>query len=461
MSALHRYRIRTLQALVVLLPVHAVSAQVGFSLKPWFLPLGVLLVIDAPNIVRRLRALPRSVLAGWALTFLGAVAGAVAGPAPIVAGRHVAALGVVLLVVLVWPDAEAVPSAAIGGALRLAGLLIVVSALLESASLLSGTFVRPLLVGVPGMVEPVASVIYGDILVPHGLHVDSNFLALHAVVILFLLQAFPSKRSTTLRDAALCGLLGLTVLVAFSRSGFLALVVCGAAYVVQRRRDFRQLVGPLAMAAVTMLIGATLLIVVDVADGEAHIEYSVSKRVVQTVAESSGLFAGLIDADAASTVFDTDLGEYVEWSPPRSELWAAYLEAGLAHPLTGIGFGVGSVEFVDYAHNALLESFTGGGVVALAGLLLMWAGAVHHAGWSGDRRHVALGGAVFAFLVVSMFLTTNYSPLGGMLLGMIVRVSVTSPDPSPHGHGRRAWRELVAYRAAASSRAVVNLVRST
>ena len=51
-------------AFVALLPWHAVSIDVGFSLKPWFIPLLIGLAVAFRDVIRTALSLPRAIQVG-------------------------------------------------------------------------------------------------------------------------------------------------------------------------------------------------------------------------------------------------------------------------------------------------------------------------------------------------------------------------------------------------------------
>ncbi len=409
------------QALLALLPVHALAPDVGVALKPWLVVLAVAVVVLWRDLLPALRALPVAVRLGGALLLVGGLAGLVARPS-LLAARHLVALGAVLLLVVVWQVVR--PSrAATLVALRIGAVLIVLPALVESMLLLAGRRSGLVLDGVDGLVAPLGAVVYGDILVPHGLHVDSNFLALYAATWVFLLLGHrPPGRTGTL-DAVLVGGLLATIVVSLSRGGVIALLVAGVVWLLVR--PGRRLPGRAWGVALLSLAAATALVVAaDAVDGVDDLGRSVLKRVDATHDEGGSLLGGLgslgggyDDAEVAE-----ELAEYTQWSPPRSVLWAAYADAATDHPVTGIGFGTGSVEFRNYAHNVLLEAGAGGGVAALMGTVLLGIGGVVALGGRRplDRRDAAVAAAGAAVLAGSMLLSTNYSPLVAVVLAMML-----------------------------------------
>jgi O-antigen ligase len=433
-----------LAVLLVTLPIHAAAARVGFALKPWFLPLLALGLLRRRHMGALARTLPGWLAAGLAFTLVGAVVGLASGGAPVTAGRHLLALLLVTLLVLVMIDGLA-HDRLVALSLRVAGFAMAGAATLEALAAVSSQASGFLMTGVPPVLQPLASVEYGVVLVARGLHHDSNFSALYAAAWIFLVLIFPlpaerraaavtgsTKGPPSRWDSALVGLLVVQAAVAFSRSGALALLVASLVYLWLRRlerarrsRARRRLSAGTVVGVVVAVFA--VLVPADYSDGVGHLAAAAGRRASQ-LGEGQQIVTELAREPTEPRAAPVTSGR-------RADIWRAYLGSLRADPMTGIGFGVGVRAYGSYAHNALLESAVGGGILALAGSIMLWVGAFMALWrrWSGDPDVPAVAGLLVATVISSLLLTTNFDPLTGLVFALasgVCGLGTRRPVPS-------------------------------
>ena len=428
-------------ATLALLPVHNFAIDIGFALKPWIVTLAIATVLALPNLLRSLWDAP--VLVRWgaiAMVMWGVITMATSEE-PIVAFRHLLAIGLGIALIGLWLSRTSVATRSVGIAVRISAIVVATFAIVESGVLISTGRDVSGLAGIPGFLGPLGELIYGDIPVANALHVDSNFAALYAVCWLFLIRMFPLSGSSWRRlDGMIQGLLLIQLAVAFSRSATLALaigvVVVVVSLMVGKWPKPRLMI---ATTLITMILAGSVLVVADSTDEFGDLAYSAEKRLGQVGKEAGRIFTlidSIIPRSDGSGSGDDDpsrpepiVGGSVVWQD-RSTIWAAYIDTFQARPILGLGYGVQSQD-IGYGHNLVLEAASGGGIISVAALALLWGGAI----WAGVLRirtspamPYILGGAA-TFLTVSFFITTNYEPLGCLFIALLISPPELPDDP--------------------------------
>ncbi len=419
-------------AFIALLPLHVVSVDIGFSLKPWMLPLGVGIVGLVMMRANPLRAVPRLALLGVAIMLLVGFLAAFGSADPTRAFRHVLALIIAALALLLVSSVPRVPY--LGVAIRIGAIAMAIVAIGTAMLVTSGALPIENLMKANGIVAPMADVVYGDIVVVNVLHVDSNFAAMYAVVWLFLLLAFPAERwFGRYSDSAIIGGLLVVLGITVSKTGAVAVVVAVFAFFatyVAFRVARREVSLPNISFSVILVIAVALssaLALADGADGSHEIAHGMEKRARQFTSEfdrfegmlaSIGLGGGSRGSDDSDEDFpvEPDAG----YGADRSGQWRTYFEDFRSNPILGTGLGTPSKP-VGYAHNAILEAAGGSGFAGPIGYVMFWvAGLIALVSLIRRRTDlIALVGAVGALFVGSMFLTTNYEPIVAVVLGLV------------------------------------------
>jgi hypothetical protein len=395
-------------AFVVVVPIHALSVYVGFSLKPWFIPLIVGLIAAARPAIRAALSLPRAIQIGIVLMGVGGVLGILNSADRMAATRHLIAIGISVSVMLFVVTVKKIPY--LGVAVRFGALMM------SSAVVIEALLVMPRWVAVETLqkgnafVGQLAEVAYGDIILVTGTHHDSNFSALYGAVFLFLVLAYPAERFFRRRgDGIVVGMLTVQLVLSLSKTGLLSLVVAVVTTTVMYRivggwRNVRPAIG---VALLTFVSVSAVLLVTDATDGHHDIAHALRKRGGQVLIEADqaiGLATGgVVQADS------------------RAAIWRRYTQDFLDYPITGTGLGTPTIGN-PYAHNAPLESAGGSGVLGVSGLLLIWMSV----GLALKRlvlehpEGLPLVGAVGIALVASLFLSTNYEPIISLVFGLVL-----------------------------------------
>ncbi len=408
-------------AFVVLVPVHALSVDVGFELKLWFVPLLVGLVVAVRDVVRSALDLPRAMQIGIVFMGVGGVLGILSSADETAATRHLIAIGIAVSVMLFVMTVKKIPY--LGVAVRLGALMM------ASATVIEALLVMPRWVSVETLqkgsafVGQLAEVAYGDIILVTGTHHDSNFSALYGAVWLFLVLAFPAERFFRRRgDGVVIGLLGVQLLLSLSKTGLLSLLIATAATAVMYRvvKGWRNAKPAIAVALITFVSVTGVLLIIDATDGEHDIAHGLRKRGGQV----------LIEADQAGGLIT---GGAVQ-ADGRAAIWRRYTRDFLDNPVTGTGLGTPSTGD-PYAHNAPLEAAGGSGILGAAGWFLLWVsvGLALKRLLRTNPEALALVGAVGVVFVASLFLSTNYEPIVALTFGIVLaphmRIPITPSDP--------------------------------
>ncbi len=395
-------------AFVILVPVHVVSVDIGFSLKFWFIPLLLGLAAASRDVLRATLDLPRVLQIGIVLMGVGGALGILGSADRTAATRHLIALGIAVSVMLFLMTVKKIPY--IGLAVRLGALAMGSAAVIEAFLVMPGWVSVETLQKGSAFVGQLAEVAYGDIVLVTGTHNDSNFSALYGAVWIFLLLVFPAERYFRRRgDAVVIGLLSVHLLLSLSKTGLLALLVAIAATAVMFRivGEWRNVRPAIATALITFSGVTGILLIVDATDGHHDIGHGLRRRGGQVLVEADEAFGLATGGDVNAE--------------GRAAIWRRFADDFLDNPLTGTGLGTPTTG-APYAHNAPLEAAGGSGVLGIAGWFLVW-GSVGLALKRLVYEHyeaLALVGAVGVVFVGSLFLSTNYEPVVALVFGIVL-----------------------------------------
>jgi hypothetical protein len=372
------WRQRLYLAMVVVLPLHTVFLSAWISWKPFLVILIVLVGTDFVEMVRDRRWIYRRWVTVALLAFFIVVA--LGFPAPEFRERFfrlALALVVGALVMLVTDRMLA----AEGMADRLfrvvwwTGVAMAMSAVL--ASLLAiGAFGAGAVLAVddiPGLyrVFKPAYLETGFLAVTNW-HQDPGFGAAWAVLWSMLVLA-ASVRGSGARwwwvDGLVLGGLALWVVMAFSRTGWVALPIATGLVIWGMHRsevEWREPAKRMALAAVTCLLLLVGLFVADEPGVGGDLDLQFAFRLSQgwdLLSDLTGLFAG---TEAFADRFQP--------SEERADVWPEYLDMFRANPILGVGLSVGwqTNSIGQEPHNLVLELLAEMGVVGL----LAWLGVL-------------------------------------------------------------------------------------
>ena len=407
-------------AFVILVPVHVLSSDVGFSLKLWFIPLLIGLAIAVRDVVKTALNLPRAIQIGIVLMGVGGVLGILNSADQTAATRHLIAIGIPISVMLFLMTVKKIPY--LGVAVRLGALMMASATVIEALLVMPGWVSVETLQKGNAFVGQLAEVAYGDIILVTGVHHDSNFSALYGAVFLFLVLAYPAERIFRRRgDGVVIGMLVVQLVLSLSKTGLLSLIVAVSAIAVMYRiaKGWRNVRPAIAIALLTFVSVSAVLLVADATDGEHDIAHGLRKRGGQVLIEADqavGLATGgTVQADS------------------RAKIWRRYTQDFLDYPITGTGLGTPTIG-LPYAHNAPLEAAGGSGILGVVGWLLVWLSVglalkrlvVEH------PEALALVGAVGVAFVASLFLSTNYEPIIALVFAVVLAPHL--PKPVLQGH---------------------------
>jgi hypothetical protein len=393
---------------VVLVPIHVLSIDIGFELKPWFIPLLIGLVAAAVPVIKAAFGLARPMQIGIVLIGIGGVLGILNSANQSRALRHLFAVGIAVLVMLLVIAVKEIPY--LGVAVRFGAIAMV------SATVIEALLVMPRWVSVETLhkgtafIGELAEIAYGDIILVTGTHGDSNFSALYAATWLFLVLAFPAERFFKRRsDGVIVGMLVLQLFLSLSKTGLLSVVVAITAIAITYRisKVWRNVRPALAAGLIAFVGVSGILLITDATDGHHDIAHGLRKRGGQVLLEADAAFA-LVTGDKVAPL-------------DRAGIWKGYIEDFINNPLTGTGLGTPTVR-PQYAHNAALEAAGGSGVFGLAGWFTVWT-TVGLALRKLVREHaeaLALVGVAGVVFMVSLFLSTNYEPIVALVFGIVL-----------------------------------------
>ena len=374
-------RQRLFLGMVALLPLHTVYLSAWISWKPYLILLAVLAIWDLIDGLRE-RAWPWHPRVSLAFgVFMATVA--IGFPEPEFRSRFVRlglALVVGFLVTVVTERALRAPGMAdrtlrvvFWSAAAMAVTGVVFSLLLLGTG---GNEVIDYLTGSRGFDLPLLDKIgkpaylLSGFLALSNWHQDPGYGAAWMVLWSTLALIASQRGLGTSRpwlDGAIIGALWVGVVMAFSRTGWVALLISIGIVVFTSRRPGRQLgraLGAAALSAVLVLAG---LFVVDVADVGGDLPLQFAFRLQQGwdfLADLTGLFEG-------SAAFEDQFSQ----TEQRADVWPEYWRLFLDHPVTGAGLGVGweTNSVGQEPHNLLLELGSETGLVGLTAFLLLVA----------------------------------------------------------------------------------------
>ena len=178
------------------------------------------------------------------------------------------------------------------------------------------------------------------------------------------LRGLGTRRSWV--DGAIIGALWVGVVMAFSRTGWVALLVSiGILAYAFRHGEGRRLGGTLAAAALSAVLVLTGLFVVDVEGVGGELPLQFAFRLQQGwdfLADLTGLFQ-------SSAAFEDQFSQ----TEQRADVWPEYWRLFLDHPLMGAGLGVGweTNSVGQEPHNLFLELGAETGLVGLATFVVL------------------------------------------------------------------------------------------
>ncbi|MDP8959058.1 MAG: O-antigen ligase family protein, partial [Actinomycetota bacterium] len=337
-------RRRLFLALVAVLPLHTLFVDAWVSWKPYMLLLAALVLIDLWQGARAGRwpwdrpvslalvALLAAVLAGW--------------PPASYLGRYLAlVLALVVGALLLLVTARSLRSAAmLSATLRVifwTGAAMGISALgLTLASMGAfGAGVVPFINAIPG-IDRVAKMAYLEegFLALTNWHQDPGYAASWMTLWAGLGLVASVRGLGTRRwwgDGAILGGLVFGVMMTFSRTGWLGLVV-GLAFVTwvlvrSGEATLGQMAKRLAAAGLVALLLVGVVWANDDPDAGGHLDVQFAFRLGQVWQLASSTL-NLSGGDVAfAEVFDDSEG--------RADVWPDYLELFRSHPWTGVGLG--------------------------------------------------------------------------------------------------------------------------
>jgi O-antigen ligase len=213
-------------------------------------------------------------------------------------------------------------------------------------------------------------------------------------------------------DGALLGGLWLAVVMAFSRTGWIGLVIAIGlvGFVTARKRiaRSREIWRRLAAAVLTVIVLLAFLFMVDVEDVGGDLDIQFAFRFRQgwdLLADLTGLFQG-------SEAFEDAFAE----SEQRADVWPEYWEMFQSDPLTGVGLGVGweTNSAGQEPHNLLLELGAETGLLGIAAFAVLMTIIVSSgAGLPG-------GLALAASLLPAMTQTVLFEPTWWFAAGLFL-----------------------------------------
>lgn len=367
-------------ALVAVLPLHTVYVHAWISWKPYLVLLGVLAAVDLWGGLRQ-RQWPwhRPATLGLA-AFLGVVLlGWPAGPFLDRYLRLVLAV-VVGAVVLLVAERHLRQPGALERSLRVVfwtGAAMAVTAFLFSLAAV-GAFAPetlPTINELPGVGRVTKMVFLREgFLALTNWHQDPGYAASWMTLWAGLALVASARGLGTSRwwaDAAVVGGLAFGVLMTFSRTGWLGLVVglAVAAGLLVRAgalswREAGQRLAASVLVAI-LLLGAVWA--VDDPDSGSHLGLSLAFRLGQ----AGELVGSLFELAGGGVAFE----EAFDVSEGRAEVWPFYWELFRSRPLTGVGLGVGWQLNPDQQepHNLGLELLSETGLLGLAAFLALLA----------------------------------------------------------------------------------------
>ena len=434
-------RQRLFLGLVAVLPLHTVYLSAWISWKPFLVLLAVLAVWDLVAGIRE-RAWPwhRRVSVAFGV-FMATVA--IGFPEPEFRTRFVRlalALVVGFLVTVVTERALRMPGM-VDRTLRvifwtaavMAGSGVVFSVLLLGVG---GNEVIDYLTGSRGYDLPLLDKIgkpaylLSGFLALSNWHPDPGYGAAW-MVLWSTLALIASQRGLGTRrpwlDGAIIGALWVGVVMAFSRTGWVALLVSLliAAFVLRKSGWAKKLGRTLIAAALSAVLILAGLFAVDVdgVGGELPLQFAFRLRQGwDFLADLTGLFQ-------TSAAFEDQFSQ----TEQRADVWPEYWRLFLDHPVTGAGLGVGweTNSVGQEPHNLFLELGAETGLVGLAAFAFLVATIV------GAGAGVVGGVALTTSFIPAMTQTVLFEPSWWFAAGLYLAGGFRAPGDRPRSKGEK------------------------
>lgn len=436
------WRRRLFLVLVGVLPLHTVFLSAWISWKPFLIALAVLAAVDVADAVR-LRRWPWHRAASLGLAGLLAVAAigfpeagyrerflrlflalVVGGLVMLVSAAHLSRPGMVdaSLRVVFWT------SAAMGATAVLFSLMAVGAFGRGPIAALAGTDAQGARSGLWRVFKP--AYLESGFLALTNWHQDPGYGAAWstlwgALALLAALRGLGSRRWWL--DGMVVGGLGFAVTMAFSRTGWLAFPIALTLAAVGAVRwggvravDASRRLGAGALTGAVLLAGVWSADVEGVG-GDLDLQFAFRfQQGWDLLADLTGLFAS---SEAFEDRFDV--------SEERADVWPEYVAMFRAHPVTGVGLGVGWLtnSIRQEPHNLVLELLAEMGLLGLAAFCLL-LGVILRSGGG-----VVGGMALFTTFLPAMTQTVLFEPAWWFaaalfLAGANVRSSMLGVEPA-------------------------------
>ena len=210
-------------------------------------------------------------------------------------------------------------------------------------------------------------------------------------------------------DGAILGVLWTGVVMAFARTGWVALVIALAMVAWKfRGRGVGRRVGAGLAAAVVAL---SFLFVVDVrgVGGELPLQFAFRLR------QGWDLLASITGLFESSAAFEDQFNP----SEQRADVWPEYFQLFLDHPLTGVGLGVGweTNSVGQEPHNLFLELGAETGIVGLLAFFFLLATIIRSGG--GTIGRVALAVSLLPVMTQTVLFEPSWWFAAGLYLAVL------------------------------------------
>ena len=363
--------------MVALLPLHTVFLSAWISWKPFLVLLGVLALWDLFDMVRARRWLYRRGVTLALVVFFGVVA--IGFPDPEFRDRFYR-LGLALVVgalVMLVTDRALAPSGMVDRFFRVVwwtGAAMSVSAVLTSL-LAVGAFGASAIDAVndiPGVFRVVKpAYLETGFLAVTNWHQDPGFGSAWAVLWSMLVLVAAAHGQGAKRwwvDSLVLGGLALWVVMAFSRTGWLALPLATVIVAWGLHRvdvEWREPLKRMGLAAVVCVALVAGMFVADEPEVGGDLDLQFAFRLSQgwdLLSDLTGLFAS-----------SESFADRFEPSEERADVWPEYVDMFLENPIFGVGLSVGwqTNSIGQEPHNLVLELLSETGVVGLVAWLAL------------------------------------------------------------------------------------------
>ncbi|MDQ3499798.1 MAG: O-antigen ligase family protein, partial [Actinomycetota bacterium] len=224
-------------------------------------------------------------------------------------------------------------------------------------------------------------------------------------------------------DGAILGVLWASVVMVFSRTGWLALLIAVIVVIVTTRRQLRprELAKRLGAAAAALVMTIALLFAVDVegVGGELPLQFAFRLRQGwDLVASITGLFE-------SSAAFEDQFNV----SEQRADVWPEYFGLFLDNPLTGVGLGVGweTNSVGQEPHNLFLELGAETGVLGLVAFAVLLGTIVRTGG--GLIGAVALAVSLLPVMTQTVLFEPTWWFAAGLFVAGRESLGIAHPPP--------------------------------